>query len=214
MLTDLRKELKPFYTASAKKPVVLDVPALQCLAIEGEGAPEGERFQRSVEAIYGAVYTLKFGLKKASQGEQDFNIMPLEGFWAFADGKIDDPGTRDRWRWKLVIVVPDWITGEHLQSALAQLTAKKDNAATDAIRLEQIHESQVVQMLHVGPYATEPETVGTMLRFAESHGYTCGGGHHEIYMSDPRRTEQTKLKTILRYKVEVKTQSLGTAASS
>lgn len=208
MLTDLRKKLKPFYTASAKKAALIDLPALLCLSIEGKGAPESALFQNSVAAMYGAVYTLKFGLKKATKGKRDFNIMPLEGFWSvaggFGDKKIGEPGPRELWQWKLIIVVPDWVTSDQLHSALTDLKLKKDNPAIDSVRLERIEEGRVVQMLHVGPYATEPVTVAAMLAFADSQGYTCAGGHHEIYMSDPRRTAPEKIKTILRHKVQKK----------
>jgi hypothetical protein len=210
MITDLRKKLKPFYTASAKKPALIDIPALQSLSINGKGAPESELFKHSIEAIYGTVYTLKFGLKKSSKGKLDFNIMPLEGFWTVAHGRrIGEPGPRELWEWKLIIVVPDWVTNDHMQSAVAQLKAKKDNPAIDSIRLERIEEGKVVQMLHVGPYATEPETVATMLAHADAEGYTCAGEHHEIYMSDPRRTAPEKLKTILRHKVQKKAIAAG-----
>ncbi len=209
MLTDLRKKLKPFYTASAKKAAFIDVPALQCLSIEGKGAPESALFQNSVAAMYGTVYTLKFGLKKATKGKRDFNIMPLEGFWSIGhanavQAKIGEPGPRELWEWKLIIVVPDWVTGDQLHTARTELKLKKDNPAIDTVRLERVEEGRVVQMLHIGPYATEPVTVAAMLAFAESQGYTCAGGHHEIYMSDPRRTAPEKIKTILRHKVQKK----------
>ncbi len=209
MLTDLRKKLKPFYTASAKKAALIEVPAVQCLSIEGKGSPESDVFHRSIEAIYGSVYTLKFGLKKSTKGKRDFNIMPLEGFWSVANGKIGEPGPRELWQWKLIIVVPDWVSDEQVKAATTQLKSEKANPVIDGVRLERIEEGRVVQMLHVGPYATEPVTVASMLAYAESEGYTCAGGHHEIYMSDPRRTAPEKIKTILRHKVQKKGAAAG-----
>ena len=194
---DLRRELKPFYTAGAKGPVLLSLPPLTVLAIEGEGAPESESFQQAVQAMYTCAYTLKFNAKKALG--VDYPVMPLEGLWRNAAGGDFQVEQREAWGWTLLIVVPDLVTEELIESQRERCVQKAPAAARVSVR--RFAEGQAVQILHVGPFSTEPATIERMHEFIRERGLAFNGDHHEIYLSDPRRAAPEKWRTILRQPV-------------
>jgi hypothetical protein len=207
---DLRKDLRHLYVPPSKKIVVIDVPSFQFLMIDGaiesgEGPSTSPRFQEDMQALYGAAYTLKFMLKLRKKNPVDYPVMALEGLWWVTDGVFDirQPGN---WKYTVMILQPDLITTELLKEALAQLRKKRgDQPAFARLRLKKFHEGLCVQAMHLGPYADEPATVEKMQAFLRENGYrdrvARGGKHHEIYMSDPRRTEPSRLKTILRHPI-------------
>ncbi|HEY3343850.1 MAG TPA: GyrI-like domain-containing protein [Anaerolineaceae bacterium] len=203
---DLKKELKYLYAASAKKVDLVDVPAFNFIRIDGAieanatpGTSPG--FQQAMQALYGASYTLKFTLKKRPVDPVDYPVMALEGLWWVEDGhfEISQPGN---WKYTVMILQPDLITADLFEQAIQQLCRKKPNPAISRLRLERFHEGLSIQTMHIGPYASEPETVSRMHAFAEANGYRQRGGHHEIYLGDPLRTDPARLKTILRLPVE------------
>ena len=203
---DLRKELKRFYQPSAKQVAVVDVPAFQFVMIDGEieaGVLPGDSpaFQQAVEALYGIAYTLKFASKLRKIDPSDYTVMGLEGLWWVEDGEFNINDATG-WRWTAMILQPDHITLEMYQEALAQLRIKRPNPALDLLRLERFHEGLCMQIMHIGPYATEPATIARMEAFAQENGYRKHGKHHEIYLGDPRRSDPAKLKTVLRQPVE------------
>jgi hypothetical protein len=207
MLTlDLKKDLKHLYAPSVKEPVVVDVPAMQFLMIDG-GIEKGQSpstspgFQEVMPALYGAAYTLKFMAKKRQEDPIDYPVMPLEGLWWVEDGHFDIAGP-DNWRYTLMIMEPPQVTTEMFQEALRQLRAKKPNPALERLRLETFHEGLAVQIMHIGPYATEPATVERLHAFARERGLRLEGRHHEIYLGNPQTAAPEKLKTILRHAVE------------
>jgi hypothetical protein len=177
-----------------KTPVLLTIASARYLAIDGQGAPGGDRFTAAVGALYGAAFTIKMTRKFA--GKQDYAVAKLEARW-FVDG---DPATTARvaWRWKLLIRTPMFVTGADLTRAVKVLLDRGKAAEVKEVSLETIKEGRCVQMLHVGPYDREPETLAAMRALAESKGLTFAGPHHEIYLSDPRRVAPAKLRTILR----------------
>jgi len=207
---DLKKDLKAFYQPSAKKPGLIEVPRFNFIMIDGEIEPGMEpgnspAFQQDVEAMYGAAYTLKFMLKKRLEDPIDYPVMALEGLWDVKDG-VFDIKVKDNWRYTLMILVPEVITLTMFEEGLAQLRAKKGyQPAFNQLRLDSFEEGLCVHMMHVGPYATEPETVEVMQAFMRENGYKDlvgeGGIHHEIYLGDPRRAAPEKLKTVLRHPV-------------
>lgn len=199
---DLRKQLGKLYAPSAKEPSLVVAPRLQILAIDGAGDPNGSAtWESAMNTLYGLSYTLKFALKKEGV---DYGVMPLEGFWWLAEGGVYDPAApRDNWRWRVFIVQPDFIAATHVDAARAALAAKKPDARTDDLFFTSIEEGLVAQLLHVGPYADEPPNIERLHRFIAEQGYTPRGDHHEVYLSDPSRTEPAKMKTILRHAVEV-----------
>jgi hypothetical protein len=203
---DLRKQYKHLYQPRAGKAELVDVPPLQYLMIDGAieaGQTPGTSpgFEQGMIALYGVAYTLKFTFKKRADNPIDYPVMALEALWFVNDGRFvaSDPSN---WTWRLMSLEPDAVTQLDFQDALAQVRKKKPNPALDRLRLETFREGLCVQMLHVGPYSTEPATVQAMTAFAQAQGYTLCGQHHEVYMGDPRRTAPEKLKTVLRHPVE------------
>jgi hypothetical protein len=214
---DLRGQHRSLYNPSSKSPQLVDVPELQFLMLDG-GIEKGETpgtssaFREAIQALYGGAYTLKFMSKRRKTHAVDFPVMALEAIWWVEDGQFDitQPGN---WRWRAMIMQPEHITADMMNEALEKLRDKKPSPALDRLRLARYREGLSVQMIHIGPYATEPATVAQMRAFVEEHGLEerhdrvkrRGGldvyDHHEIYLGDPRRSAPEKLKTILRHPV-------------
>lgn len=198
---DLKKELKPLYTASAKEASMVTVPPLKYLMFNGFGDPNtNPEFPAGIEALYTVSYTLKFMLKK-EQG-LDYVVPPLAGLWWMLMADFD-PDRRDDWRWTLMIPQPEEVTKELLAEALAAAKKKKALPALEKLRLEIYDEGQAAQILHVGPYGDEAPTIERLHAFIKEKGFHFCGKHHEIYLSDPRRTAPEKLKTILRQPISL-----------
>ena len=207
---DLKKELKAYYQPSAKKPEIISVPRFQFAMIDGaieKGSEPGKSpaFAEATQAVYGISYTLKFMLKKRKANPIDYPVMALEGLWWVVDGKFDIT-VKDNWHYTLMILQPDAITPALFAEGLAEVKRKRgDSPSLSQLRLGFFEEGLSVQMMHVGPYATEPATLKTMLAFAVEEGYHdlvgLGGKHHEIYLGDPRKADPLKLKTVLRHPV-------------
>lgn len=198
---DFKKDFKPLYKAAQGSFVFVEVPALLYLMVDGAGDPNtAPEFQQAIETLYGAAYTLKFSLKKAGIGPE-YSVAPLDGLW-WCDGMEGfDIENRDKWRWTVMIAQPPHIRREMVDSALAELDRRGKKVLWDRLRLETFEEGLCVQTLYVGPYSDEGPTIAAMHKFAEDRGCSLRGRHHEIYMSDPRRTAPEKLKTILRHPV-------------
>lgn len=197
--TDLKKVLAPLYAARSK-PVLVDVPALSFLTIDGVGDPDGPVYQEAVTALYGVSYGLKFGLKRA--GVLDYPVMPLEGLWWAAGERQDLPNLdRETWHWSMMILQPAQVDTALVADAVAAAARKRPSPSLERLELRQVVEGPSAQVLHVGPYSEEPATRDRLMAFVTGSGYRLSGRHHEIYLSDPRRTAPEKLKTILRYPV-------------
>ena len=207
---DLKKDFKHLYLPSAKAPQVVDVPTLNFLMVDGSieaGMEPGTSplFEENMTALYGAAYTLKFMIKKRAENPVDYPVMALEGLWWVEDGFFDIT-VKDNWFYTVMIMVPDLVTPEAFAEALAQMRKKKgDQPGIARLRLEPFQEGLCVQMMHIGPYASEPASVEKMRVYMAENGYQDqveqGGKHHEIYLGDPRRAAPEKLKTILRHPV-------------
>jgi hypothetical protein len=192
---DLYKLHKTEYAAT-RKPALVDVKPATYLAISGQGAPGGELFSASIGALYGMAFTIKMTRKFA--GMQDYAVCKLEGQW-WSDPPADFARLpKDQWLWNLMIRTPDAVKEDDLQQAVAVLRKRGKGEGTDRVRLESLTEGPCVQMLHVGPYEKECETIALMQAFAEKQQLQFSGRHHEIYLSDPRRVPPDRLKTILR----------------
>lgn len=197
--TDLKKVHKALYAATAD-PRPVDVPDFPFLMIDGAGDPNGDGYRQAVEALYGVAYTVRFALKDA--GVLEYPVMPLQGLWWTAEGRdFSYDLTRDAWRWTIMIMQPAQATGEVVREALATAAKKKPGLPVPEVRAERLHEGACVQVLHTGPFATEHTTLDRLYGFLEEEGLAITGRHHEIYLSDPRRTAQEKMRTILRYPV-------------
>lgn len=197
---DLKREL-PCYRARRDSPEVLDVPDLRYLMIDGHGDPNTPVYEAAVSALYPLAYALKF----ASRTElgRDYVVMPLEGLW-WAEDMDAFTAARDktRWDWTLMIMVPDWTTEEMFDAAVEKIASKAPPTRLADVRMETLAEGRCVQALHVGPYDGEAELLRRMHHeFIPQHGLTMAGKHHEIYLSDPRRADPSRLRTILRQPV-------------
>jgi len=168
------------------KPELVEVPEQEFLMVDGKGDPDGPVYAAAVAALYKPAYTLRFALKRAGV---DRKVAPLEGLW-WSDNIADFAagGDRSRWNWTMMIGLPP---------EAADLTVP----VSEGVRRERFHEGLCAQARHIGPYATEPETLDRLHAFITDSGYAISGHHHEIYLSDPRRTAPERLKTILRYPV-------------
>ena len=204
---DLRKELKQFYAPSAKQPQLIDVPAFQFAMLDGAIEPGMEpgnspEFAAALEALYGISYTLKFMLKQRAVDPIDYPVMALEALWSVSDGEFEIT-RKDNWLWTAMILQPAIITPEIFTEGLAQLRKKRaDSPALARLRLASFHEGLSVQIMHIGPYSSEPATLERMHAFARASGYRLRERHHEIYLGDPRRSAPGTLKTVLRHAVE------------
>jgi hypothetical protein len=199
---DYKKQYKALYNASAQKMEIIDVPGMNFLMIDGAGDPNTvEPFRQGIEALYSVSYTVKFMVKKGPSGTQ-YTVMPLEGLWWMDDMTGFDMDRKDDWKWTLMIMQPDFITEELISEAISAVGKKKELPALVQIRFERFHEGKCAQVLHIGSYADEPATIERLHEFVWNRGFKLRGKHHEVYLSDPRRTAPEKLKTIVRQPVE------------
>jgi hypothetical protein len=180
---------------------VAEVPAMDFLMVDGEGDPgKSEAFTQAVEALFSLSFTIKFACKKS--GRPDYAVMPLEGLW-WADDMTAftaEPrgGRRDEWKWTLMIRQPGFITRELVQEAREELRGKKKLPAMGKVRLKSFTEGLSAQLLHVGPFEQEGPEIARIHAEIAARGKKPRGKHHEIYLSDMRRTAPGKWKTILR----------------
>jgi hypothetical protein len=192
---DLYKLHKAEYVAT-RKPVLVELKPASYLAVSGQGAPGGDQFTASIGALYGMAFTIKMTRKFA--GLQDYAVCKLEGLWWSESAANFAKLPKDQWLWKLLIRTPAFIKDDDLRQAVAVLLKRGKGEDVKRVRLESLAEGLCVQMLHVGPYNKECETIAVMKAFAEKQQLGFYGKHHEIYLSDPRRVPPERLKTILR----------------
>ncbi len=195
---ELRKTLKEYYSPPAGEVVLVRMPTMKYIMVDGDGEPGGEPFQQAMGALYNVAYTLKFRAKKLLK--KDYDIMAPEGLW-WSKAKTFDMTKKNEWLWTLMIVVPDFITEKMFSDAVAEVRRKKNPPGLEKARLVSFKEGLCLQTMHMGPYSTEPESVAKMDAYAKEHGYRMAGKHHEIYLGDPRRAAPSKLKTIIRHPI-------------
>ena len=198
MKTDLKKDL-PSYSARRGVFDVLDIPPLRYLMIDGHGDPNTKPYADAISTLFPVAYKLKFLSKR--ELDRDYVVMPLEALWWSDDDMAAFTSDRDksRWDWTAMILVPDWTPDEHVDRARA---AAADAPAIDRIRIETLDEGRCVQTLHVGPFDDEGPVLDELHHgFIPAQGLRMTGRHHEVYLSDIRRTDPAKLRTILRQPV-------------
>ncbi len=203
--TDFKKTLKHLYVPSSKEVIIVDVPKMKFLMIDGQGDPNNsQEFQDALSALYGITFTLKFSFKKEEKpgGYFEHVAPPLEGLWWVNDMREFSLKRKDEWKWTLMIMQPDFITEYMVKNAGNELKEKKDSPAISITRLEDFQEDLSAQIMHIGPYSAEGPTVEKIHRFIRENGYELRGKHHEIYLGDPRRTAPEKLKTVIRQPVK------------
>lgn len=196
---DFKKTLKPLYSPPSGRFVEVDVPKLLFLKVDGAGDPNtAPVYREAVEALYSVSYAMKFAAKAALG--RDYAVPPLEGLWW-----ADDPAsfvTRDkhRWKWTMMIMAPDFAA--ELFGMAAEKAAAKRGPLPASLRLEAMTEGRCLQTLHIGSYDDEGPVLARLHdEVMPALGLAFAGPHHEIYLSDPRKTAPAKLKTILRQPV-------------
>ena len=208
MAFDYKKEYKEYYLPK-NKPQIVDIPIINFIAVRGKGDPneEGGEYKQALELLYGIAYTIKMSKKTdyRIEGYFDYVVPPLEGFWE-QEGKVGiDYSRKSDLKWTAMIRVPDFVTKADFDWAVAQAAEKKklDFSKVEFITVE---EGLCVQCMHMGSYDDEPATVALMDSYAESMGYKIDINpqrhHHEIYLSDPRKTAPDKLQTVIRHPVK------------
>ena len=207
MAFDYKKEYKEFYLPK-KKPEIVDVPAMNYIAVRGTGDPNREDgdYQKAIGLLYAIAFTIKMSKRGGHRidGYFDYVVPPLEGFWWQEGVEGFDYTSKELFHWISVIRLPDFVSRDDFAWAIAEATAKKKQ---DFSRVEflTIEEGLCVQMLHIGPYDDEPGSVAMMDAFIAEQGYGNDFSdtrlHHEIYLSDVRRTAPEKLRTVLRHPI-------------
>ena len=208
MAFDFKKEYKEFYMPKSK-PSLVDVPAMNYIAVRGKGDPNMEdgEYKKAIGMLYAIAFTIKMSKKgdHRIEGYFDYVVPPLEGFW-WQDGVTGvDYSHKETFNWISVIRLPDFVTRADFDWAVSEATEKKK---TDFSKVEFItyEEGVCVQCLHVGPYDDEPATVAKMHKYMEDRGYALDINdkrlHHEIYLSDARKVVPEKLKTVIRHPVK------------
>ena len=196
MKVDLKKEI-PGYRPRAGVFEVIDIPPLRFLMIDGHGDPNEQRYSDAVSTIFTVAYRLKFVSKR--ELDRDYVVMPLEALWWSGDmASFTSARDKSRWDWTALNLVPDWITDELFE----RVRADADAPALDSLRLETYDEGRCAQTLHLGAFDDEGPVLDELHHvYIPGHGLRMTGKHHEIYLSDIRRTEPAKLRTILRQPV-------------
>jgi hypothetical protein len=198
---DYKKLLSELYQTSAKEVREVLVPPLSYLMIDGSGDPNtAPEYAQAVEALFSVSYTAKFALKK-SNPELDYAVMPLEGLWWADDFSVFQSGDRQQWQWTMMILQPPLIDAEKIESAIQAVRSKKSLPALEKLRFQQFTEGRCAQTLHIGPFTEEGPTIQRVHDYIEARS-TKRGKHHEIYLSDVRRADPQKWKTILRQPME------------
>ena len=186
-----------------RTPELIEVPELSFLMIDGHGDPNhSERYQQAVQALYAVSYTLKYALKK--QRGLDWRVAPLEGLWWARDMTQFSVQRKSEWDWTMMIRQPAQVTPQLVEQIAQQVARTKHLPAARELRLERFSEGPAAQVLHLGPYSAEGPTIAALHAFIHQHGRSFDGRrhkHHEIYLSDPRRTAPERLKTIVRQPV-------------
>lgn len=208
MKYEWKKQEKKIYGVKTK-PCVADIPAWKYIILSGSGNPNDEIFSDKVAALFSIAYKIKMAYKAVARESDeitDYTVYPLEGIWSMASEK--EYLVKEELQYRIMIRQPDFITGEMFNQALEAAKSRKYNPYLTDVSFETIRDGRCVQVLHKGPFDDEPASFGIMDRYCMEHGYRrMGKEHREIYLNDARRTEQARLKTILRYKVSNTFQS-------
>lgn len=209
---DYKKEYKDLYQPKTK-PSIIEVPEMIFIAIDGEGNPNScPEYKAAIEVLYGLSYAIKMSKMNGTQpaGYFEYVVPPLEGLWQ-VDG-VDFDGMnvtdKDKFKWISMIRQPEFVTEEVFEQAKLVLKKKKPALDLSKARLMKMTEGLCVQIMHKGSYDDEPASIEQMKRFLDENGYiedfSEGRFHHEIYLSDPRKSSPDKLKTVIRHPIKKK----------
>jgi hypothetical protein len=198
---DFKKENRSLYAPTAKEVSLVVVPPMRFLMVDGAGDPNSSpSFQEAMNVLFSVSYTAKFALKKGPAGI-DYAVMPLEGLWWADDMEDFLTGNKAKWKWTVMIAQPDVLDETTLRDSIAKVRDDKGIAGTERLRIETFDEGRSAQILHIGPFTTEGPTVKLLHDYISANWHSCRGRHHEIYLSDFRRTAPERLKTVIRQPV-------------
>lgn len=208
MAFDYKKEYKEFYMPK-RKPEIVDVPAMNYIAVRGEGNPNEKdgAYQQAISILYTLAFTIRMSAKAGHEIEGFFEyvVPPLEGFWWQEGNAGFDDNSKETFHWISVIRLPEFVTREEFAWAVAEAERKKKMDCSKAEFLT-VREGLCVQIMHIGPYDEEPATIAVMDEYLEKNGYvtelTDTRMHHEIYLSDARRVEPARWKTVIRHPIK------------
>ncbi len=196
---DLKRAMRRLYFPPAQ-PVLVDVPEMQFLEIDGRGDPTtSPAYREGVEALFAVSYGLKFTIKRV-EPEDDYTVMPLETLW-WTDEKTFTIEDRSTWRWTAMITQPPVINEELVRAASHEAAGRQKLPALRRMRLVSFREGLAAQILHVGRYEDELPTIEKLHAFIAEHDYPVRGRHHEIYLSDPKRCAPERMRTVIRQPV-------------
>jgi hypothetical protein len=194
---DLNKKYKPYYSERKGNISIVEVPSFQYLQCEGQGNPNtSEDYKNAIEALYALSYHIKFSIRKSR--EVDYGVMPLECLWWMDDMSQFSIENIDEWKWSAMIMQPNFVTKEMVESARQEVSKKKDLPYLDNIRLIDFTDGLSAQIMHIGSYADEAPTIEKLHAYIRDNRYELKGKQREIYLSDPRKTAPENLKTIIR----------------
>lgn len=204
---DFKKEYKEYYMPKNKLQIV-EIPPMNYIAVRGKGDPNDENgeYKQAIAVLYAVAYTLKMSYKTDHKidGFFEYVVPPLEGFWWSGNGGAFDYADKSQLRWISVIRLPDFVTDNDFQWDI-ETASKKKNLDCSAAEFLTINEGLCVQIMHNGSYDDEPATVELMDKFIAENGYqndiSSDRLHHEIYLSDPRKTPPEKWKTVIRHPI-------------
>ncbi len=202
---DYKKDFPEFYKPSPKDPSIINIPKMQFFMIDGKGDPNiAKEYKDAIETLYAISYALKMKVVKKETPQMDYIVPPLEGLWYMENMKEWSIENKDAWHWTMMIRIPDFVTEEQINKAITIVKETKNPPAISKIYNEDYGEGEVVQIMYYGSYSDEGPTIVKMHEFAEEQGYELSGKHHEIYLSDPRKVEPDKCKTIIRQPIRKK----------
>ncbi len=204
---DFKKEYRDLCQPKAK-PAIIEVPPMRFIAVEGSGDPneEGGAYKHALDLLYGIAYTLKMSYKTehAIEGFYQYVVPPLESFWWQPGATGVDYAGKSSFNWVSAIRVPKFVSEADFAWAIGAASAKKRMDFSPVLLLE-ADEGLCVQCMHLGPYDDEPATVDAMHSFAEAQGYapdlSDARRHHEIYLTDPRKADSAKMRTVVRHPI-------------
>lgn len=205
MKHEWRKKEKEYYVPK-EKPQLVEIPEFSFFTLEGQGNPNSEGFAEVIGVLYSLSYAIRMMPKNGviPEGYYEYTVYPLEGIWDLTEkGRKEESLNKDELIYKLMIRQPEFVTEEIVNNALEIVKKKKPHPLLEKVKFEKIKDGLSVQMLHVGAYDDEPKTFDIMKKFIEENSLEIETlVHREIYLSDFRKIEAEKLKTVLRYRVK------------
>ena len=204
---DFKKDRKDLYNPGTS-PAIVDVPEMLFIMVDGQGNPNTSKaYTEAMQLLYGLSYTIR--MNKAEEGYFEFVVPPPEGFWSLTDTSFkggEAIADKEQFLWTMMLRQPVFVTAQVFEAAKEKLHKKKPELDLSLARLEPYAEGLCVQVMHLGPYGAEPETVRMMERYREQRGFKPDFSgkrrHHEIYLSSPQKTAPEKMKTILRHPIK------------